>query len=522
MKIASAALVAFLIVLCHSRDATAAQLAFVVGISKYSPIERLDNPEIDAKVVAEKLRSAGYRVTLLRNNEAAEQPFINAWNAFLTRVAKGDEVVVYYSGHGIDIEGNNYLVPQDSPDLGHIGGQLGMKRHLIPFHELMKALEDRQVSMQLWIIDACRTNPFARGGRPFGGPGGLTGDIDEPNRFVLYSANYGQIALDRLPSDPKGSTLGSPFSRLFVSLFDGWKGRSIRDFAAELRSKTMASVSPFPQMPVWEDGVLAIWCFVKCEKFDVARAVAQNQDAARKLAQISQLVTREKYPLQPNEFFYNVEYSMDQQELTAYSTRIQKEIVAYLRIARQGRRKTSDNLEDEDVLFNLTEKWKPQADAKSERYAADLLTEDTMFTFNGSDGRKLQLSCMSPELSKVIVTMKKIGEVKQNIELVADFKKRVFIKRVWCQDLIRTGNDATAFSSADLIGRTMTWSAGTETPLKWKLTWFFMRFSYDYGFQQRVSEPETPPHNREMPVNGVMSAKVLPQHVGLSDAGLPN
>ncbi len=127
---------------------------------------------------------------------------------------------------------------------------------------------------------------------------------------------------------------------------------------------------------------------------------------------------------------------------------------------------------------------------------------------------------MPPNEAAIIVTMRKQGELQQKVELLADFKKRVFVKRVWCQNLVRLGDDNTSFSSVDLVGRTLSWDAGTVTPLKWSLTSLFMRFSYDYGFLQRVSEPETPPVGRLISLEGARSVKVLPKHVGLADVGL--
>src|SRR5258706_28636 len=107
-----------------------------------------------------------------------------------------------------------------------------LELYLIALRTLMTDLSDRQVRMQVWIVDACRTNPFRVGGKPFGGSaGGLEHSDQRPNSLVWYSANYGQIALDLLPSDPKGVKNGSPYMRAWISMFDEWKHRSIRDFA---------------------------------------------------------------------------------------------------------------------------------------------------------------------------------------------------------------------------------------------------------------------------------------------------
>lgn len=511
------AFAACLALFCAAQPVAAAQRAFVVGISKYQNIDKLENPEVDARAVAVKLADAKYDVTLILSDKADRATLLNEWDAFLSKVAKGDNIVVFYSGHGVDIKGANYLVQRDAPSFAGVNSDVTMKSNLVAFRDLMQSLEDREVEMQVWIIDACRSNPFVRGGKPIVRIGGLTGEFAASNRFILYSANYGQIALDRLPKDPPKETLGSPFSRLFVSLFDTWKGRSIRDFSGELRAKTMALVHPWPQFPVWEDGVLPLWCFVQCEPTDVQRALAQNQEAAQKLVALANLVAREKYPLEPNEFRYTLEIPMDHPMLQQYSSRVQKDIVKYLRDARQGRRETQDDLKNEDVIFMIgnQEQWKPQPD---EGRAFRLLDDITTFHFSAADAKLIRFSCMSTSTASVIVRMPPRAEAKLTVTLVADFQKRVFTKWVWCQNPPRTGSDNISFSSVDLIGRTLTWrvaDGSEDDALAGELKSLFLKFSYDYGFGQSISIPETAPAGRSIPVDGSRSVEILPAYVGL-------
>lgn len=500
-----------------AQPVAAAQRAFVVGISKYQNIDKLENPEVDARAVAGKLADASYDVTLVLSDKGDRATLLNQWDAFLSKVAKGDNIVVFYSGHGVDIKGANYLVQRDAPSFADVNSDVTMKSNLIAFRDLMQSLEDREVEMQVWIIDACRSNPFVRGGKPILKSGGLTGEFAASNRFILYSANYGQIALDRLPTDPPKQTLGSPFSRLLVSLFDTWKGRSIREFAGELRTKTMALVDPWAQFPVWEDGVLPLWCFVQCEPTDVQRALAQNQEAAQKLAALANLVVREKYPLEPNEFRYTLEIPMDHPMLQQYSSRVQKDIVKYLRDARQGRGETRDDLKNEDVIFVISnqEPWKPRGD---EGRALRLLDDLTTFHFSTGEAKRIQFSCMPTSVAKIIVRMPPKAEAKLTVSLVADYQKRVFKKWVWCQNPPRTGSDNISFSSADLIGKALTWLAadGAEDhALAGELKSLFLKFSYDYGFGQSMSSPETAPAGRSIPVDGKRSVQILPEYVGL-------
>lgn len=503
--------------LCAPQPIWAAQRAFVIGISKYQTIERLDNPEVDAKAVAKKLSDASYDVTLVLSEKGDRQTLLNEWDEFLKKVAKGDNIVVFYSGHGVDIKGANYLVPRDAPSFANVISDVTMKSNLVPFRDLMSSMEDREVEMQVWIIDACRSNPFVKGGKPILKSGGLTGDVAASNRFILYSANYGQIALDRLQSDPPKQTLGSPFSRLFVSLFDTWKGRSIRDFSGELRAKTMALVDPWPQFPVWEDGVLPLWCFVQCEPTDVQKALAQNQEAAKKLAVLANLVAREKYPLEPNEFRYTLEISMDHPLVQSYTSRVQKDIVKHLRDAREGRGETRDDLKNENVLFMISNRaeWKPRRD---EGRASRLLDDGTTFYFSAANTKRIQFSCMSASTANLIVRMPPKAEANLTVSLVADFQKRVFRKWVWCQNPPRSGSDNISFSSVDLIGKALTWhvaDGAQDDAIAGEMKSLFLKFSYDYGFGQSSSIPETAPAGRAIPVEGTRSVEILPSFVGL-------
>lgn len=512
---------AFLTFFCcwaHPITADAGAKAFVIGIEAYANVDKLGNPDVDAKAVAGKLESAGYDVTRLTGNDTDKASLLKKWQRFVQAVEPGDDVVVYYSGHGIDVKGANYLVPRDAPGFADMVGDVQKKNQLVSFHDLMDSLEEVGVGMQVWIIDACRTDPFTQG-KPIGGPGGLTGDIDRPKRFILYSANYGQIALDKLSSDPKDGSIGSPFSRVLVGLFDKWKDRSLRDFAAELRSETIAKVAPFEQYPTWEDGLGPVWCFVKCQETDIDRAIAESEKAVAALKSLSRLVAREKYALEPSEVFYQIDYPMDQPDLKDYVARAQKAIVAWLREQRKGRGETSDDLANEDASFNLLA-YKPSRSINTEGLATHLLLDYTAFHFRGTDGREVVLACM--DNADGIVTMPQQEKVEQKIELWANFKARVITKYVWCKNLVRTGDDNTAFSTVDLVGRTLTWNGGTTyRPFDWSLKSMFMRFEYDYGFLQRSSFPEQAPKGRLIEPKGHTSVVIGKEHVGLAGVDMP-
>lgn len=245
----------------------ASRKAFVVGISNYLNLQPpLLNARVDAENFAAKLKSAGYETTTLFDEEAASDPLFQAWDNFLVGVHEGDEVVLYYSGHGLSIDGNTQLIAQDSPPPSKVVGKYGLTRSLISLNKMMMDLADRNVAIQVWIVDACRVNPYVLPGRSFLSTSGLRPEVFFANQFVFYSANYGQVAADRLPQD-EGKALGSPFARILLEQFDSGKELSIADYAKKVRLgllNLLADTTGDPQFPVFEDGIVGTWCLATC------------------------------------------------------------------------------------------------------------------------------------------------------------------------------------------------------------------------------------------------------------------
>ena len=105
---------------------------------------------------------------------------------------------LFFSGHGLQIKGVNYLLPSDVPDAKH--GQEVVQAWAMNFNELMEALEARKPRVSLYILDACRDNPFRTddGKKGFGASRGLA-DVRTPQgTFVMYSAGANEQALDWL------------------------------------------------------------------------------------------------------------------------------------------------------------------------------------------------------------------------------------------------------------------------------------------------------------------------------------
>ena len=184
--------------------ANADRKAFLIGISDYESLPQLKNPSWDIAAIRQKLESVGFKTTAVTSKaQTAQKQLLSSWGVFLKTLNKGDEVVVYYSGHGVDIRGENLLVPSDSPKADDIIGESLLRSSLISLRALVTDLEDRQLMIQVWIVDACRENPFINAGKAIGAKGGLHKIEPEIGSFIFLSAGYNQIAKDRLPEDSR-------------------------------------------------------------------------------------------------------------------------------------------------------------------------------------------------------------------------------------------------------------------------------------------------------------------------------
>ncbi len=180
--------------------AQAARLALVIGNDQYTSIERLKNARNDAKLISGVLKQAGFEVTLIN-----DQSRIQLWSAidsFKGRINKGDEVVFYFAGHGVQIGANQLLLPTDIK----ARSEAEVQRDGVPLVDVQDALKDARVAVLL--IDACRDNPFPKQGtRSVGGTRGLSPPEPSTGQIIMLSAGRNQKALDSVPGQSTGNGL---------------------------------------------------------------------------------------------------------------------------------------------------------------------------------------------------------------------------------------------------------------------------------------------------------------------------
>jgi uncharacterized caspase-like protein len=132
------------------------RVALVIGNSAYQKVSRLTNPQNDAALVADTLKSVGFEsVDLRRDLKIAEMR--RALRDFVETSRDADVAVVYYAGHGIEVDGVNYLIPIDAV----LERDTDIYDEAMPIDRVLVSVEPAR-KLRLVILDACRDSPFAR------------------------------------------------------------------------------------------------------------------------------------------------------------------------------------------------------------------------------------------------------------------------------------------------------------------------------------------------------------------------
>jgi len=255
----------YIFVVCFWATAVEAKRAFVVGVDKYDNLganAQLQRAVNDAISVAKVLSSLGYKVTL--NKDVQRNEFNSHWQTFINSIRGDDEVAIYFAGHGIEIDGQNYLLPRNIPNVKY-GREAQIKRESISLQDLLLDLRDRKPRVSLVILDACRDHPLVPPEFRSTGPRGGLANIDAPQgTFIMYSAGAGETALDRLPGNDPDNT-NSVYTRKLLGLLKT-PGLSLSEMATRVRSEVyqLARSVLHVQRPAYYDGVIGRYCVAGC------------------------------------------------------------------------------------------------------------------------------------------------------------------------------------------------------------------------------------------------------------------
>jgi uncharacterized caspase-like protein len=180
------------------------RVALVLGNAAYQNVAKLPNPVNDGTVIAATLTNAGFDVVDSRHDLSAAETR-RTLRDFADRARDADIAVVYYAGHGIEVDGANYLIPVDAKlerDTDVYDEALSLDRVLLAIEPAKK--------LRLVILDACRDNPFSKNMKRTVatraiGQGLAKVEPTSPNMLIAYSAKAGSTAAD-------GDGKNSPFT----------------------------------------------------------------------------------------------------------------------------------------------------------------------------------------------------------------------------------------------------------------------------------------------------------------------
>jgi len=170
------------------------RVALVIGNDAY-PWKRLTNAVNDARALAAMLPRVGFDtrdITLV--TDANLRQMQRAGREFIEKLRPDDLALVYYSGHGVEVRGENFLIPVDFPS---DATELEARDEAYSAQQLLRGLEETQARTRILILDACRNNPL----RATRAAGGGLARMDGKGTLVVFATSAGSTADD----NPRGS-----------------------------------------------------------------------------------------------------------------------------------------------------------------------------------------------------------------------------------------------------------------------------------------------------------------------------
>jgi hypothetical protein len=174
-------------------SAGASGIALVIGNANYQTISPLKNTINDANDMAQVLRELNFEVIKLTNG--TKRHMLDAVHDFTQKLQRSGQVgLFYYSGHGVQKDGRNYLIPVKT----NIRSAADLKFEAVDAEQVLANIKQAGNKLNIIILDACRNNPF-KGLLGFRGAGerGLTRIKLIPSSIVAYATQPGNVAIER-------------------------------------------------------------------------------------------------------------------------------------------------------------------------------------------------------------------------------------------------------------------------------------------------------------------------------------
>lgn len=204
----------------------AKKVALLIGNAAYET-QPLVNPINDVDDISSRLQSLGFEVLLYKN--ANSKTMENAVSIFRSKLCKNSLAFFYFAGHGVQIDGINYLVPVNS----EIKNEIDLKYESLNFSKMLSYIDSAEATSKIVILDACRNNPFSTKWRSVSR--GLSGASATTGTFISFSTAPGDVAYD-------GSGRNSIFAKYFLKYMKH-KGLTVEQIFKGVRHAVMQETS---------------------------------------------------------------------------------------------------------------------------------------------------------------------------------------------------------------------------------------------------------------------------------------
>lgn len=185
------------------------RIALVIGNANYKGNDKLENPVNDATDIATKLEMLGFHT--IKALDQNQQGMEAAMTKFGHEAVNYDVALFYYAGHGVRVDGVNYLVPIDA----NLPDETSVKYNCTNANQVLDYMEKAHCKMKIVILDACRNNPFERSWHRGLEQGGLSTMNAPVGTLIAFSTAPGNVA-----ADGKNGQRNSPYTSAILQMLD--------------------------------------------------------------------------------------------------------------------------------------------------------------------------------------------------------------------------------------------------------------------------------------------------------------
>ena len=227
--------------------------ALVIGNADYKYMPRLENPRNDARDMCAALNKLGFE-SMCFENQRTKREMKDAVIRFTQKIRENQGVaLVFYAGHGMQVRGENYLVPIEA----ELKTEADMDDEALTVNYLMAQLDLSRNPFNIVIFDSCRDNPISRGWRSAGGRG--LAPIDAPvGSVIIFSTAPGKVASD-------GSGRNGLFTKHLLANLPS-PGLSLEEMIKQVSRGVSeeSSKGGINQTPWWNSSFTGTFCFGGC------------------------------------------------------------------------------------------------------------------------------------------------------------------------------------------------------------------------------------------------------------------